>query len=129
MKEKVNYTIDGTDEVVNFMTKAYSIGKTSLSSDYLSLIVKVVSYESIFYDVYTFTKGGKLKSFLPLYIGYRNAPHKEVSYITLTSEITKDGTIHWHENLDGLKTERTYTLNDDGYFEMTSEKVSGESEF
>ena len=124
-----NYTISGTNEVVNFETTVHPIGRINLSEDYISLIVRVVDMESIFYDAYIFTKDGELKSFVPLYIGYRDAPHKEVSYLILESEILKDGTIHWHENIDGLKTERTYVLNGDGYFEITSEEVSGKAEF
>ena len=65
MKGSTSYTITDSDEIVNFSTKAYAVGKINLSNNYISLIVKVVALESTFYDIYSFTKGGTLKSFLP----------------------------------------------------------------
>lgn len=129
MKGHSSYKMAGSGKLVNFSTKAYPIGRVDLSNNYITLIVKVVALESTFYDIYNFTKGGELKSFLPLYLGYRDVPHEEVSFLMIESDVSKEGAIQWHENIDGRKTKRTYVLNDEGYFEITSEAISGESEF
>ena len=130
MRESANYTASETNKKVSFNTNVFPIGKVTFDENYISVIIKVVALETTFYDVYNFTKDGKLMSFVPLYLGYRDAPHKkDVSHVVIKSEITKDGLIKWHENMDGLETFRTYKLNEDGYFEIIKEEQKGEYEF
>lgn len=114
-----------------FYTKIIPIGKIELSQKYVSLIIKVVAYETTFYDLWNFSKDGKALSVVCLFWGLRDAgPRDEkVTFTIVNSRITKEGYIIWHENADGLETFRTYKLNDDGYFQVIKEEQKGEAIF
>lgn len=114
-----------------FYPKISPIGKLDLNEDYISLIIKVVGFETTFYDLWNFTKDGKALSVVCLFWGLRDdgPESEEVTYIIVDSKITNEGFIKWHENADGLETFRTYKLNENGYFEIIKEEQKGESEF
>lgn len=114
-----------------FCNKVIPIGRIKLNSKYESLIIKVVAYETTFYDLWNFTMEGEALSVICLFWGMRDGgPRDEkVTFIIVNSKITKDGEIIWHENADGLETFRTYTLNKDGYFQIIKEEKKGEAEF
>ncbi|MDK2841828.1 MAG: hypothetical protein PWQ17_1333 [Anaerophaga sp.] len=114
-----------------FYPKISPIGQLDLNEDYISLIIKVVGFETTFYDLWNFSKDGKALSVICLFWGLRDDGPKseEVTYTIVDSKITKEGLIKWHENADGLETFRTYKLNEDGYFEIIKEEREGEYEF
>ena len=114
-----------------FYPKISPIGKLDLNEDYISLIIKVVGFETTFYDLWNFSKDGKALSVICLFWGLRDDGPKseEVTYTIVDSKITNEGLIKWHENADGLETFRTYKLNEDGYFEIIKEEQKGEYEF
>lgn len=114
-----------------FNTKVIPIGRVNLNPNYISLITKVVDYETTFYDLWNFSKDGEALSVVCLFWGMRDAgPRDEkVTFTIVNSEITKDGLIIWHENNDGLETFRTYKLNKDGYFQVMKEEKKGKSEY
>lgn len=114
-----------------YLTKIIPIGSIRLNVRYESLIIKVVAFETTFYDIWNFSKDGKALSVVCLFWGMRDAgPHDEkVTFMIVDSKITKEGNIIWHENADGLETFRTYKLNDDGLFQIIKEEQKGEAEF
>lgn len=114
-----------------FYPKLSPIGKLDLNEDYISLIIKVVGFETTFYDLWNFSKDGKALSVVCLFWGLRDDGPKseEVTYTIVDSKITNEGLIKWHENADGLETFRTYKLNEGGYFEIIKEEQKGEYEF
>lgn len=114
-----------------FYPKIIPIGKIELNQKYVTLIIKVVAYETTFYDLWNFSKDGKALSVVCLFWGMRDGgPRDEkVTFTIVDSKITKEGNIMWHENADGLETFRTYRLNDEGYFQIIKEEQKGESEF
>ena len=114
-----------------FINKIVPIGQIKLNPNYTSLIIKVVAYETTFYDLWNFSKDGKALSVVCLFWGMRDGgPRDEkITFTIVDSKITKEGNIIWHENADGLETFRTYRLNDEGYFQIIKEEQKGESEF
>jgi hypothetical protein len=118
-------------EQLYFYSKIFPIGRAELNPKYESLIIKVIAYETTFYDLWNFSKDGKALSIICLFWGMRDAgPRDEkVTFTIVNSKITKEGNIIWHENADGLETFRTYKLNDDGYFQIIKEEQKGETEF
>lgn len=118
-------------EQLNYYSKIISIGKINLDDNFESLIIKVIGFETTFYDLWNFSKDGKALSVVCLFWGMRDAgPRDEkVTFIIVDSKITKEGDIVWHENADGLETFRTYRLNSNGYFQIKKEETKGETEF
>jgi hypothetical protein len=116
---------------LRFNTKVNPIGILNLDPNYLTLLIKVVDYETTFYDLWNFTKDGEALSVVCLFWGMRDAgPRDEnVTFTIVNSEVTKDGLIHWHENNDGLETSRTYKLSTNGYFRIMKEEQKGKSEY
>jgi len=114
-----------------FYPKIIPIGRIELNPKFESLIIKVIAYETTFYDLWNFSKDGKALSVVCLFWGMRDGgPQDEkVTFTIVDSKITKEGNIIWHENADGLETFRTYKLNDEGYFQVIKEEQKGESEF
>ncbi len=114
-----------------YYSKIIPIGNITLNNNYVSLIIKVVAFETTFYDLWNFSKDGKALSVVCLFWGMRDAgPHDEiVTHTIVDSKITKEGNITWHENADGLETLRTYKLNDKGCFQIIKEEQKGEAEF
>jgi len=114
-----------------FVNKIVSIGQINLNPNYTSVIIKVIAYETTFYDLWNFSKDGKALSVVCLFWGLRDAgPRDEkVTFTIVNSRITKEGYIIWHENADGLETFRTYKLNDDGYFQIIKEEQKGKALF
>jgi hypothetical protein len=112
-----------------FRSKAYPLGRIELQSDYYSLIVKVFSLLSTYYDIHNFTKEGKLMSVVPLYyFENKRGMEEKIGVLHIKSRITKDGKIYWWERYPNRTRERVYLLNKDGFFEVVSEKVQGELE-
>lgn len=120
------YGYKGKKEVFN--TKIFPVGRINLNINYISLVIKVVAYETTFYDLWNFSKDGKALSVLCLFWGMRDAgPRDEkVTYTIVSSKVLKDCNIIWHENNDGLETFRTYKLNNDGLFQIVREEKKGE---
>lgn len=114
-----------------FFPKIIPIGRIDLNERYISIIIKVVAYETTFYDLWNFSKEGKALSVVCLFWGLRDAgPRDEkVTFTIVDSKITEEGNIIWHENADGLESFRTYKLNDEGYFQVIKEEQKGEAEF
>lgn len=114
-----------------FYNKIIPIGRIKLNDKYESLIIKVIAYETTFYDLWNFSKDGKVLSVVCLFWGMRDAgPRDEkVTFVIVDSKITNEGKIIWHENADGLETFRTYKLNNDGYFQVITEEQKGKAEF
>jgi hypothetical protein len=109
-----------------FYDRAYPIGRVELQKEYYSLVVKVFSLMSTYYDIHNFSKEGKLLSVVPLYYfeNERLMVEKE-RVIHVRSSITKEGNINWWEHYPGRTRERTYILNKDGFFEVITEKIEG----
>jgi len=118
-------------EQLYFYNKIIPIGLIELNPKYESLIIKVIAYETTFYDLWNFSNDGKALSVVCLFWGLRDAgPRDEkVTFTIVDSKITKEGNVIWHENADGLETFRTYKLNNDGYFQVIKEEQKGEAEF
>lgn len=114
-----------------FYPKIIPIGRIELNPKFESLIIKVIAYETTFYDLWNFSKDGKALSVVCLFWGMRDGGplDEKVTFTIVDSKITKEGNIIWHENADGLETFRTYKLNDKGYFQVIKEEQKGESEF
>ena len=113
-----------------FYPKIISIGQINLNPNFIFIIIKVIAYETTFYDLWSFSKDGKALSVVCLFWGLRDGPRNEkVVYTIVNSKITKEGYIIWHENADGLETFRTYKLNDDGYFQIIKEEQKGKALF
>lgn len=114
-----------------FYPKVIPIGRLELNPKYESLIIKVIAYETTFYDLWNFSQEGKALSVVCLFWGMRDAgPRDEkVTFSIVDSKISKEGRIIWHENADGLETFRTYILNDKGLFQVIKEETKGEAEF
>lgn len=101
---------------LKFYDRAYPIGRVNLQPDNYSLIVKVFSLLSTYYDIHNFTKEGKLMSVVPLYY-FENAKGMEerVGVLHIRSRITKDAKIHWWEYYPRRTRERVYVLNNEGF--------------
>lgn len=114
-----------------FYSKVIPIARIKLSNNYISLIIKVVDYETTFYDLWNFSKDGEALSIVCLFWGMRDAgPGSEkVTFTIVNSMIKKDGSITWHESDNGLETFRTYKLNNEGYFQVVKEEQKGKSEY
>ena len=115
----------------SFITRVYPIGQLHLSNNFHLLINKIVGYEYTYYDLYVFDKKGKLLSLVNLYEEEYHQPGNpgKGSNIYLTSSITKDGIIKWHQQRFGITTDREYKLREDGIFEIISQKQEGEFEY
>lgn len=112
-----------------FYDKAYPLGRLELQPGYYSLIVKVFSLLSTYYDIHNFTKEGKLMSVVPLYyFENKRGMEEKIGVLHIKSRIAKDGKIYWWERYPNRTRERVYILNKDGFFEVVSEKVQGELE-
>lgn len=114
---------------LKFYDRAYPLGRIELQPGYYSLIVKVFSLLSTYYDIHNFTKEGKLMSVVPLYyFENKKGMVEKIGVLHVKSCITKDGKIYWWEHYPNRTRERVYILNKDGFFEVISEKVQGELE-
>jgi hypothetical protein len=115
----------------SFRSKIIPIGQLNFNPKFKSVIIKVIDFESTFYDLWNFSQEGKVMSVVCLFWGMRDAgPRDEkVTFIIVDSKINKEGDIIWHENADGLETFRTYRLNSNGYFQILKEETKGETEF
>ena len=131
LKDVKNNKGEWEEKIFYFYPQISPIGKLDLNENYISLIIKVISVESTFYDLWNFSKDGKALSVVCLFWGLRDGGPKseEVTFTIVDSKITKEGVIKWHENADGLETFRTYKLNEDGYFKIIKEEQKGEYEF
>jgi len=131
LKDIKNQNNEWEEKRFFFYPKILPIGDVNLNEDYVSLIIKVIAYETTFYDLWNFTREGKALSVVCLFWGMRDAGPKDekVTFTIVDSKITKEGLIKWHENADGLETFRTYKLNEDGYFQIIEEEQKGEMEF
>jgi hypothetical protein len=111
---------------LRFYDKAYPLGRIELQPGYYSLVVKVFSLLSTFYDIHNFTKEGKLLSVVPLY-SFENARgmQEKVGVLHVKSSLSKDGKIYWWEYYPRRTRERIYILNREGYFEVISENTQG----
>lgn len=114
---------------LKFYDKVYPLGRIGLQPGYYSLIVKVFSLLSTYYDIHTFTKEGKLLSVVPLYYFENIRGMKEqVGVLHVKSSIGKDGKIYWWEHYPNRIRKRIYILNKEGFFEVINEKVMGKLE-
>lgn len=114
-----------------FYPKIIPIGSIKLIENFESIVIKVVAFETTFYDLWNFSKDGKALSVVCLFWGMRDAgpSDEKVTFTIVDSKITKEGEIIWHENADGLETFRTYKLNNEGYFQILKEEKKGKAEF
>lgn len=113
-----------------FYTKAYPLGRIELQLNYYSLIVKVFSLLSTYYDIHNFSKEGKLMSVVPLYsFENKKAMQEIVGNLYVRASISKEGKIYWWEYYPRRTRERVYILNKEGFFEIISEKVKGQMEY
>lgn len=126
------------NEVFGFGGKNHSyhdridvIGKVTLSSNFESIIIRIESTESIFYDIWNVDKLTlKPVSQICLFYGFKESWHKTtIDYVEVESDITQEGTIVWHSNQRGLHTYRTYRVNEDGYFQVIEERKEGEFDY
>jgi hypothetical protein len=120
--------VDGSKGL--FYVKLYPIARIVLHPNYISIIIKTFNTELCYYDLYNFTKDGKMLSAVPLFkYAHDKLLIDSIDYTYLRSSIAKDGSITWFENYKGLKTARVYKLKEDGYFEITKEVKTGEFEY
>jgi hypothetical protein len=118
------------DSVCYFHNKILPIGKLNLRENNISIIIKVISQESIFYDLWNLNKEGKPLSVICLFYGLKeNIADKSANYTVVHSKINISGEIIWFENNRGLETFRTYKLEQDGYFHIIKEEQKGEFEY
>ncbi|GHU96789.1 hypothetical protein FACS1894156_8160 [Bacteroidia bacterium] len=118
------------DSICYFYSKILPIGRIYLNEHYISIIIEVISKESIFYDLWNLSKEGNPLSVICLFYGLKEGTDDETTnYTIVNSKITAKGEIIWHENNRGLETFRTYKLNKDGYFQVIKEEQKGEFEY
>jgi hypothetical protein len=131
LKDVKNLKGEWEEKKLYFNTKVIPIGGITLNPKYTTLLIKVIDYETTFYDLWNFSKGGEVLSVVCLFWGMRDAgpQNEQVTFTIVNSEITGDGIILWRENNDGLETLRTYKLNNDGYFQIVEEEQKGKSEY
>jgi len=109
--------------------KAYPIGQIDFETGYYSLVVKVFSLLTTYYDIHNFTKDGRLLSVIPLYyFENKNAMVEKIGVLHVKSRIDIDGKIYWWERYANRTRERVYILNEEGFFEVLDEKIKGELE-
>jgi len=114
-----------------YYSKIRPIGQVSLNKNYVTLLIKVVGFETTYYDLWNFTKDGDVISVVCIFWGMRdNGPIDEkVTYTIVDSHVTTDGNITWNEKIDGLITSRVYSLNSEGFFEIKKEEIIGEAQY
>ncbi|MBP5420229.1 MAG: hypothetical protein J6Y72_10515 [Bacteroidales bacterium] len=108
------------------------IGYVVLSEKYLSIIIRVESPESIFYDIWNINKATlKPISQICLFYGIKESWNKNtIDYVEVESDITQDGVITWHSNQRGLHTYRTWKIDEEtGLFRVVSEHQEGTFEY
>ncbi len=101
-----------------------SIGKINLSNKYETIIIKSETYESLTFDLWSFTKEGEVLSVISLYWKKKLAR----GIVSHNSTITEEGKIHWtyhtfsYQDNSMMKLYRTYQLNENGLFEVIEER-------
>ena len=116
------------EQPFDFHDKILPIGRVLLNDNFISLIVKIISSESTFYDLWNLSTDGKTLSVICLFYGLarNNFEGKDDVFTIVNSHITVNGDIIWYEQYDnydqGMETFRTYRLNEDGYFQVIQEK-------
>lgn len=114
---------------LKFYERAYPLGRVELQPGYYSLIIKVFSLLSTYYDIHNFTKEGKLLSIVPLYyFENKKGMEEKIGVLHIKSCISKDGKISWWEHYPNRTRERVYILNTSGFFEVINERVQGKLE-
>lgn len=124
--EKKNGEVELKDK--KFITKVYPLGKLPVSDKYHLLITKVITVRTTYIDLYVFNKKGKLLSLVNLYEADHDIDVTNLK-VTLTSKITKDGIIKWHQEKYGVTTDRKYKLMPDGYFRVIKQEQEGEFKY
>jgi len=116
---------------VVFYTKIYAIGNIALNELFKSYIVNVKGYDFFYYDLLIFNNEGRLISLVNLYEAEYKRPGdlSKGLKIFLTTKITKEGIIEWHQERSGVTTDREYKLREDGILEIISQKVKGEFDY
>lgn len=108
------------------------IGQVPLSEKCASIIIRVESTESIFYDMWNIDKTSmKPISQVCLYYGYKKDwDSLIIEYVEVESDITKDGAINWHSNQRGLHTYITWKVDEEtGLFRVVSQRQEGEFDY
>lgn len=115
------------EKTYSFEEKIIAIGKVNLRQGYTSIIVGCITMESIYYDLWNLSNEGKPLSVVCLYYGSKERIQENTDlYTIVTSKINASGQIIWRENNRGLETFRTYSLNENGYFQVEKEEQKGE---
>lgn len=127
------------NEYFGFYGKNYSyhnridvIGSVFLFEKCESIIIRVESTESIFYDIWNIEKSNlKPISQICLFYGYKERWDKPtIDFVEVESEITQDGLIVWHSYQRGLHTYITWKIDEEtGLFRVVSERKEGEFEY
>lgn len=121
-EDPFHYEFDGKPMV--FYPKIHPIGRVFLNDNFISLIVKIHSFETTYYDLWNFDKKGNPLSFVCLFLGYRDDNHSpEVTYVASKSTIDKEGVIDFNFDHSDLIIHRVYKLNEDGYFKILEEQM------
>lgn len=117
---------------INYHHRIDAIGYVVLSEKYWSIIIRIESTESIFYDIWNIDKSTlKPVSQICLFYGFKESWNKSsINYVEVESEITQDGSIVWHSNQRGLHTYRTWEIDEEtGLFKVETERQEGEFEY
>lgn len=128
--EPFRYIPADDDNFHFYYAKIIPIGRINLHENYVSVIIKVNAFECIFYDLWNFTKEGKVLSVVCLFYAIKEYPPRDKElYIIVNSRIDENGDIIWYDNNRGLERFRTYRLNQEGYFQIIKEEQRGEFEY
>ncbi len=117
---------------ISYHHRIDAIGYVVLSEKYWSIIIRIESTESIFYDIWNIDKSTlKPISQICLFYGFKESWNKSsINYVEVESEITQDGSIVWHSNQRGLHTYRTWEIDEEtGLFKVETERQEGEFEY
>ena len=123
----IEETGEWVEQPFYFQDKVFPIGRVMLNDNFISLIFKIMSVESTYYDLWNLSRDGKTLSMVCLFYGlqYNLVNDKDV-FTIVNSRIAANGDIIWYEKYDnfdeGMETFRTYRLNENGYFQVVQEK-------
>ncbi|MBO5989510.1 MAG: hypothetical protein J6Q03_08560 [Paludibacteraceae bacterium] len=120
------------EKMCKFHHRIDAIGYVVLSEKYWSIIIRIESIESVFYDIWNIDKSTlEPVSQICLFYGFKESWNDaSINYVEVESEITQDGAIVWHSNQRGLHTYRTWKIDEEtGLFKVETERQEGEFEY
>ena len=103
----------------NYDNKLYLLGKLNLSSEYTTLIFKLIEYNNEYILLNNYTKSGKLLSAICLF--YTEREYDVISStLTVNNEIIQEET---SETIDMEIMQKTFVLDKDGHFRVKKQTI------